>query len=218
MKSSEYEAKGDYVRQEASNYDAIRFSSYKGRLYDNLQKNIIKKIVRALPRGLAVLDLPCGTGRVSEVITRFTSNLVCADISEDMLDVARRKLAPHNTNIAYRVIDAEKIEFPNASFDLVTTIKLMHLIPYDVQARVLREIARVSKRWIIVTYAYSGWLSWVKDYVFRKKYDKTNPSSDHPRRVADVIREAESIGCVVRKRYYTFRLFSSEVIFFLEKR
>lgn len=218
MKSSEYEAKGDYVRQEASNYDAIRFSSYKGRMYDNLQKNIIKKIVKALPRGLSVLDLPCGTGRVSEVITRFTPNLVCADISEDMLDVARRKLAPHNTNIVYRVIDAEKIEFPDSSFDLVTTIKLMHLIPYDVQARVLREVVRVSKRWIIVTYAYSGWLSWVKDYVFRKKYDKTNPSSDHPRRVADVIREAESIGCVVRKRYYTFRLFSSEVIFFLEKR
>lgn len=218
MKSTEYEAKGDYVRGEASNYDAIRFSSYKGRLYDSLQKNIIKKIIRKLPRDLTVLDLPCGTGRVSEVVTQYTRNIVCGDISADMLDVARRKLEPYNEKITYRVIDAEKIEFADNSFDLAITIKLMHLIPYQVQARVLREVVRVSKRWIIVTYAYSGWLSWVKDYVFRKKYDKTNPSSDYPRRVDDIRREAESIGCIVRGTYYTFRLFSSEVVFLFEKR
>jgi ubiquinone/menaquinone biosynthesis C-methylase UbiE len=217
MSAREYEAKGDYVKGQASNYDAIRFSSFKGRLYDNLQKNIIRKMLSLLPKDLSIIDLPCGTGRITEVLTEFTTHIVCGDISDDMLGVARQKLIAKNENIVYRIIDAEKIDFQNNSFDLVTTIKLMHLIPLVVQARVLREIVRVSKRWVIVTYAYNSWLSWVKDYVFRKKYDKTNPSSDYPRHVSDVIEEVRKSGCEVRGKRYTFRLFSSEVIFLLEK-
>lgn len=213
-----YEAKGDYYRDQASSYDSIRFSSFKGRLYADLQKRIIRKILSGLPKGLSVLDLPCGTGRISRVLSEYTSSIVCGDISQDMLAVARQNLAPVNNKVVYRELDAEKIDFPNDSFDLVATIKLMHLLPYEIQLRVLREIVRVSKRWVIVTYAYAGGMSWVKDYLFRKKFDEINPSSDYPRQVRDVIQECKENGCEVRGLYYTFRLFSSEVILFLEKR
>ena len=217
MKSSQYEAKDDYVREQASKYDEIRFSSYKGRLYDNLQKNIIRKIMGPLKRDLSVLDLPCGTGRIAEVIGEFTPNIVCADISQDMLDVARKKLLPTNDKIIYRILDAEKIDFPDNSFDLIASIKLMHLLPFDVQSQVLREILRVSSRWVVVTYAYNDWLSWIKDYIFRKKYDRINPSSNHPRNVGELESEIKRCGGEVRETHYTFRLFSSEVVFLIEK-
>lgn len=217
-KKPAYEAKDDYYRSQAENYENIRFSSFKGRLYADLQRKIIRRILSELPRGLSVLDLPCGTGRISCVLSDYTPNITCGDISDDMLAVARKNLSPINKNAVYRKIDAENIDFPDNSFDLINTIKLMHLLPYDVQARVLREIVRVSKRWIIVTYAYRGGLSWIKDYVFRKKYDKINPTSDYPRQVDELMRECTAAGCKVRRLYYTFRLFSSEVVLFLEKK
>ena len=42
-----------------------------------------------------VLDLACGTGRLSEALIRAGYDLICTDVSEDMLAEARRRLQPY---------------------------------------------------------------------------------------------------------------------------
>ena len=217
MQQRNYEAKGDYYGDEASKYDEKRFSSLKGRLYSNLQTRILRRMLAKTPRNAYACDVPCGTGRVGEIILERTNRMVCGDISDDMLEVARKKLDKYNADINYVKIDAERMEYPDNTFDVITSVKLMHLLPYEVQKRCLSEFARTTKRWVIVTYSYKGPMKWVKDYVFRKKYDSINPSSSFPRDLSDLENEISEAGLSIIERAFTFRLFSEEVIYLLEK-
>lgn len=59
--------------------------------------------------------------------------------------------------------DAECLPFKDNSFDAVFCIRFMFHVPRDVQIRILREMARVSRRWLIVDFRHRytlRYLSW----------------------------------------------------------
>lgn len=67
-----------------------------------------------------VLELSCGTGRVTNHIRRVlrpTSKLIASDLSPDMLEVAKQKL--RGSSIEWQIIDFTKIPFADKSLDLV---------------------------------------------------------------------------------------------------
>jgi len=218
MDKRDYEAKGDYYGDEASKYDEKRFSSLKGKLYNRLQLGTLRRMLAKAPEGAYVCDVPCGTGRVGEVILERTGKLVCGDISDDMLGVARKKLEKYDADVTYAKIDAEHMAYPDNTFDVITSIKLMHLLPYDIQKKCLAEFARTTKKWVIATYSYKGSMKWAKDYLMGKKYDSINPSSSFPRRLRELEVEMQELGLSIAERAFTFRLFSEEVIYLLEKK
>ncbi len=85
-----------------------------------------------------VLDLGTGTGRVAQIVAgRFRdADVVGADISEQMIDQARRKLPPELADrVRFEVADASRLPFADGEFDLVT---LANMIPFfDELARVV---------------------------------------------------------------------------------
>src|SRR5690349_13771287 len=67
-----------------------------------------------------VLELSCGTGRVTNHIRRVlhpTAKLTASDLSPDMLEVAKQKL--RGANIEWQIIDFTKIPFADKSLDLL---------------------------------------------------------------------------------------------------
>lgn len=77
--------------------------------------------------GLRVLDVACGTGDVTRALAALGATVTGCDISQGMLDCARCRdaalRAKGNADIAridYRQGDAQALEFPDASFDVVT--------------------------------------------------------------------------------------------------
>ncbi|MEK6531882.1 MAG: methyltransferase domain-containing protein, partial [Deltaproteobacteria bacterium] len=212
-----YEARGDYKKEEAEVYDEKRFSSLKGRLYQWLQKSNIVKALSTLPPKARVLDLPCGTGRVTEVMAGMGFVVTAGDLSVHMLEVARKKLKNSPNVAGFEQVDAERLKYKDNSFDCVTSIKFMHLLPREVQDRVLKNLARVSRDLIVVTYAYKGSFSWIKQYVFMKRFYKVNPSSGHARTVQELEGVFGAMGLKVQARLFTLRLFSEEVLYVLKK-
>ncbi|WP_257477489.1 class I SAM-dependent methyltransferase [Acidipropionibacterium jensenii] len=98
-------------------------------------------------RGSAVLDVATGTGLVLRALAQLCPDgglqMAGIDISPRMLEVARRHL-PH---AALAVGDAAALPFATDSFDLVTCVAALHLIPdvpamTDECARVLRSGGR----------------------------------------------------------------------------
>jgi ubiquinone/menaquinone biosynthesis C-methylase UbiE len=89
-----------------------------------------------------VLDLACGTGLLIERLVTLdaTLSIVGVDISEDMLDHARRRFEGRST-IALRSGRAEAIPLPDASVDAVVIANAFHLVR-DREAA-LRECQRV---------------------------------------------------------------------------
>ena len=86
-----------------------------------------------------VLDMACGTGDVSIALRRKGLDVVGADISENMLALARKK-AP---GIDFRYGDASELPFADGSFDAVTIA--FGIRNFDKRAQCIRELHRVLK-------------------------------------------------------------------------
>ena len=144
----------------AREYDAKRFSSLAGRLYNKREQQAISELLDLASRQEkieTILDLPCGTGRISELLVRRGHDVTCADISQEMLDVARERLASYTPGPSeYAIMDIYNIDRPDNSFDCVTCIRLFQHLTSDERARALRELGRVSRRYVIVNVMYTS--------------------------------------------------------------
>ncbi|XP_072541375.1 putative methyltransferase DDB_G0268948 [Salminus brasiliensis] len=91
------------------------------------------------PHELAV-DLGCGTGQNTRLLSPYFQKVVGIDVSESQLDEARA--VPGFTNVAYRAGTAEDLPFPDGSVDLLTAASAAHWFHPE---RFLKEASRVLK-------------------------------------------------------------------------
>jgi ubiquinone/menaquinone biosynthesis C-methylase UbiE len=89
-----------------------------------------------------ILDVACGTG-LNFPFYSSTSKITAIDLSQRMLDVAHQKAANLNLNVRTQVMDAQKLDFADGSFDTVTSTLSTCTFPDPIQA--LREMQRVCR-------------------------------------------------------------------------
>ena len=101
----------------------------------------------ALVRGEHVLDVACGTGLVTQEAARAVGSngrVLGIDISQRMVDAATSAAQQrHLEQVAFKRMDAERIEEPDASFDVVLCALGLMYLPDPEQA--LREMHRVLR-------------------------------------------------------------------------
>jgi SAM-dependent methyltransferase len=141
-----YKAKTFYRGAIASNYDKERFSSLKGKLYDYLEKQSVKKCLNLMANNFKILDIPCGTGRITEYIHRLGYDVSGADISPDMLKVATNK-----SKINYYMRDIFHLDFPFNMFTVTTCVRLMGHLPMHLKLKALQSMRGIST-FLIVTF------------------------------------------------------------------
>jgi demethylmenaquinone methyltransferase/2-methoxy-6-polyprenyl-1,4-benzoquinol methylase len=109
--------------------------------------------------GERALDLCCGTGDVAFALARRGLDVTGLDFSEPMLAVAARRLNTESASFATGNIvhflrgDAEKIPFPDASFDVVTiSYGLRNLSDWERGLREMRRVARPGGRLLVLDF------------------------------------------------------------------
>lgn len=122
-----------------------RYEDLWSRQVEPAQARLLEMV--NLQPGERVLDVACGTGLVSfpaaEVVGPVGS-VVGTDISEEMVAVANREAIAHDLpHVSFNRMDADTLDFPDASFDAVLCSLGMMYFPDPVQS--LREIRRVLK-------------------------------------------------------------------------
>jgi SAM-dependent methyltransferase len=93
--------------------------------------------------GESWLDLACGTGAVAERAAARGARVTGIDLAPALIETARERAAALGLEIDYRVGDAEALEFPDASFDVVASSVGVMFAPDH--AAVAGELARVAR-------------------------------------------------------------------------
>jgi len=210
-----YPAKTAYKSQKAAQtYDQTRFRSLKGKLLDKREKKIIGQFLNGLPEDSLILDLPCGTGRISEFLLSQGYKVWGADISPEMLEVARTKLNGFGDRVSFYLADAENLPFEDKRFDSATYIKLFGHIPSETRIRILKEIKRVTKGPFIVAYYLSEPIANIKRKI--RKLIAGNKAPWFPISKKDLKKEIESAGLVIVKEKPLLRYVSETWIVLLK--
>jgi SAM-dependent methyltransferase len=97
----------------------------------------------ASTRGLWVLEIGCGMGTDGAQFAKAGANYTGVDLTDAAVELARKRFQVSGLKGEFRVADAERLDFPDASFDLVYSHGVLHHTP-DIEAAV-REIYRVLK-------------------------------------------------------------------------
>ncbi|GAA3255132.1 class I SAM-dependent methyltransferase [Nonomuraea helvata] len=98
----------------------------------------------SVPRGRA-LDFGCGAGRLTNALAKHFSEVVGVDISEPMLQEARR-LDRSGGRVRFVHRTAPNLAcFDNDSYDLVYTDRVLQHLPPDLARDYLRELLRIAR-------------------------------------------------------------------------
>lgn len=88
-----------------------------------------------------MLDVGCGVGRLHPFMNGIVGRLSGIDVSSESLAQARTD----NRGVDYREYDGRTFPFDDASFDLVTTICVMHHVVPGEWAQFIAEMRRVTR-------------------------------------------------------------------------
>lgn len=118
----------------------------KRELHSPMADRWLSEIGRQVPwdRPLKILDVGCGTGFFSVLLARAGHQVVGCDLTPEMVVGAKQLAREEKVSCRFRVMDAEELDFPDETFDLVISRNLTWTLPDA--ARAYREWHRVLKR------------------------------------------------------------------------
>lgn len=141
-------------RQHVAQYETRRYRSPDQKLVNRREQVVVEDLISTL--GLAkarVLDIPCGYGRFSTLFASRGAEVICADVSPAMVGRARDRLAEEGSTGRHVVMDIRHLPFRDHAVDATFTMRLFqHRFAREQMADILRELARVSLRWVVLSY------------------------------------------------------------------
>ncbi len=125
-------------------FDGDRKCGYGGYKYDGRWKSVVKRLkdYYKLADNAAVLDIGCGKGFMLHDFKELMPEATIAgiDVSKYAIDNAMASVKPY-----LKIASAEKLPYPDKSFDLVISINSIHNLPLERLKTALREIQRVCR-------------------------------------------------------------------------
>lgn len=198
------------ITPHAEHYDRGRFGDPWGRVYRAAEERAIRRALQPLPRSNRVLDVACGTGRVTALLVHEGfADVVGSDVSPAMIAVAQRRLP----QVEFFPADATSLPFESDSFDAVTCIGLLMHLDADTRVAVLKELARISRRPVVVQYGCVGAFLRLTSWVTRRPAGAVK----YPVVEAEMRRDLARSGLQECARFWALPPLSSSVILSLTK-
>ena len=91
----------------------------------------------------SVLDTGCGMGSATYYFSKFTARITGIDVSKISIEFASMRY--HSGNLNFRAMDVLHLDYPDSSFDVVTSFELIEHLNAENQIRYLLEVRRVLK-------------------------------------------------------------------------
>jgi ubiquinone/menaquinone biosynthesis C-methylase UbiE len=200
----------------ARSYDRERFSSLAGRVFQNAELKTLAKLVRHLPANASLLDVPCGTGRIAQMLLGLGFRVTATDISQEMIQVAQGRVANNGGELPASRGSADALPFRNDSFDAVLSIRFLPHIAGESRRLMLKEMARVSRRWVFISNSISsGWYNGRR--AVKRRLGHQAPTR-YPVTESEICEDLRYAGLKETARFWTFRFVSEELLLLCEKK
>lgn len=113
---------------------------------------LLGRLLSSQPRSRTLLELPCGGGRLSSAMAKFTDLLIEADIAIGQVQYGQQHSQMETAQI-WMTASALHIPFRDAVVDGVVCIRLCHhLHKPEEREQLVVELLRVARRFVIVTF------------------------------------------------------------------
>lgn len=214
-----YKARRAYRSKEVvSKYEEERFKGLKGYLVNKRELKLIDKALKHadITPPATILDIPCGTGRLSIHLAGMGFKLTGVDISSEMLSFAKEKIRRFNlgNKIKVEVGDAESLHYLADSFDICVSLRFFGHTPEENRKKILKELSRVTKKHFILAYYLKNSLQY---YLRRKKREKKSIEW-HPFTLIQIEDELDKAGLRKLKSFFLAPGISETVVVLCEKR
>lgn len=128
--------------ESSENYDSIIFDELNSFRTAAWQKQILSHFPK--DKTLNILDIGCGPGFFSIILSEKGHSVTGIDGAKGMLEKARRNVARTGSDATILEMDANYLEFPDCSFDLVVSRNVTHTLldhtrAYTEWKRVLKD-------------------------------------------------------------------------------
>jgi 2-polyprenyl-3-methyl-5-hydroxy-6-metoxy-1,4-benzoquinol methylase len=119
-------------------------------VFNSLEKRCVRKSFADLSRSAPLLDVPCGTGRFAQVLLDDGFSVVGVDISEAMLEVARRTLERHGARFRPRAADVHELAKAEPKrYEAALCARVLMHFPLEEQIKFLRSVADLTKSRVV---------------------------------------------------------------------
>lgn len=148
------------AQQEAAYRGRVKYSEKNAKQYqvrkegkNRAELRLIDRAFALIPKSHRVLDVPCGGGRVTVHLGKKGYVMASADLSESMLQIARKNVADHGMGSPVERQDIEKLTYADRAFDTVISFRLFHHFPNpDIRQRAVLELSRVARQYVALSY------------------------------------------------------------------
>lgn len=137
------------------------FTQKREELHSAMAQRWMREIKKHLPdkREIKILDVGCGAGFFAILLAKEGYEVTGIDLTPDMVENAKILASEENVNCMFLTMDAEKLDFPDETFDVVISRNLTWTLPH-------------------VSYAYKEWIRVLKKGGIMLNFDANYGMSD----------------------------------------
>lgn len=132
---------------------AQRFETGSRKKIDRREQRAVASIFSELNDCRSVLDVPSGAGRFVAALLNKDRTLIEMDVAHEMLAISRDRAADRSHHPHFVQGDASRLPLADASVDCVFCNRLLHHITSPSgRSEFLRELHRVSRKYVVVSF------------------------------------------------------------------
>jgi 2-polyprenyl-3-methyl-5-hydroxy-6-metoxy-1,4-benzoquinol methylase len=192
---------------------AIDFAGVEYEFFVKAKARIVKQLLAKFDRAgdVCLLDVGCGIGTLHDHLGGTFARICGVDVSEVSIEAAKTR----HPEFEYRVMEANEIPYPAATFDIVTAINVLHHVDPEAWPDFVLELKRVIRPGGIACIIEHNPLNpLTRLVVLRCPFDK----DAHLLRAARANRLLEVAGFAhVQSKYFLLTPFSSTPAYNLER-
>lgn len=132
---------------------ANRFEQGSRKRIDEREQRAVRKIFSSLKDCRTILDVPSGAGRFLPSLGEQGRRTLEMDAAAEILQFARARAEKLKAPAAFAQADASRLPLANDAVDAVFCNRLIHhLVLPEERAVILRELRRVARRYVVVSF------------------------------------------------------------------